>query len=165
MRNHLPVTSLVFVLLFVGCYSSSKIGKQNIAGLYLPKSNVESKIIDYRFIDEGKSIILFLQLNPFNVKRNNSNFDAKLSIKLYNNTITTNPIREIVQPVEINNLKAKFTFDAIGTYDLVVYTLESENLTETITGFLPVTEFGTNNLTIQKNKTVLKRLTLLKMKI
>jgi len=143
---------LVVVLLFVGCYSGSKLAKQNIAGLYLPNSTVKSKVVDYKYANEGASIILFLQLHSFNLKRNITNFDAKLSIKLYNNAKTTSALREIVQPIKISNLSSEFSFDVIDAYDLIAYTLESDNLIEPITGFLNIDEFESNDLIIQKKQ-------------
>jgi len=151
MKNYLLVSGFIFAFLFLGCFSSSKQTKQNIASLYLPQSLSKQSVVDFEFTQDGKSIVLLFKLSSLNVKRNVNNLNAKLTLNLYNNAKTSSSLREIVQPVQFNNLNAKFNFEAIDNYDLLGYRLESENLVAPLTGFLRIDKFSSNDILIKKN--------------
>jgi len=148
MKNYLLVISALAILFFVGCFSSGKLTKQNIANLYLPKSKLKQPLVKYEFANKGNNIKLVFKLNSFNVNRNVAKFNAKLILNLYNNSKTATPIRQLVQPIEFNNLIANFTFEFTDAYDLISYTLESDNFTKPLTGFLPIDELNNNKLLI-----------------
>jgi len=151
LKKHLHVISFFLIVFFVGCFSGTKLERQNIADLYLPQNQLKQNSVDYRIDNDAENISLFFELKPLNVVKKTSNFDVKLNLSLYNNSKTNLPVREIVQLIEFSNLKAEYTFNTIDSYDLISYNLESDNLTKTLTGFIQVDELNKDDLSFIKN--------------